>query len=102
MLPKIVPAQVQIPKSATYRLLIYWQFLSSFPTTGGRLNVSDAKSVASKAAEQEGQPQSKTLRATWCYIHSDRFWTRLSSAAFAAADLVFDRFDRTLLPVLRA
>src|SRR5437879_2052650 len=25
--------------------------------------------------DTEGQPQSKRLRATWCYIHSARFWT---------------------------
>src|SRR5438309_7278774 len=32
-----------------------------------------ARSVAGIAAE--GQPQSKTIRGSWCYNHSDRFWT---------------------------
>src|SRR5437764_124175 len=52
--------------------------------------------VASKAAEgQEGQPQSKTLRATWCYIHSDRFWTAAVLLRFC-----LERFPRPTVLII--
>jgi len=62
-----------------------------------RINVADAKSVASKAAEgQEGQPQSKTLRATCRYIHSDRFWTAAVLLPLLSRKLTaIDNFDQT-------
>jgi hypothetical protein len=64
----------------------------------GVKNCQPPKALRDKAAE--GQPQSKTLRETWRYINSDRFWT----AAVLLSSLpskILTRHEFSILPVWR-